>query len=184
MTTVVGMFETTQEVDKAVNTLTRRGFGKGQLGVVARREVLKDTGIGVGVTTEVGAITGATAGGIAGLLLGLGVIAVPGIGPLVAAGEFLTWVGAALLGAAAGALGGGLIGALVGFGMPEHIAQRYVEGVKQGKILLTIQTTPDRTQEAIDTLREANAVEVDVGGYEAPGLEATAAQTLPPVYPQ
>src|SRR5690348_2856383 len=68
--TVVGMFETTSDVDATITELTSNGFDKSDISVVARREVLKDSGLDVTTGAEVGAITGATTGGIAGLLIG------------------------------------------------------------------------------------------------------------------
>lgn len=184
MATIVGMFENSTDVDRAVNDLTRQGFSRNQIGVVARREVLKETGLDLTRTTEVGAIAGATAGGVGGLLLGLGVIAIPGIGPIVAVGEFLTWVGAMMLGAAVGAVGGGLVGALAGFGLPRHRAEYYVEGLKKGNILLTIQSAPETAQEAANIMRRDNAVEVDLGGAELPtGQFATGSEQQPTALP-
>ncbi len=184
MATIVGMFEKSTDVDRAVNDLTRQGFGKNQIGIVARRETLKESGLDLTRTTEVGAITGATAGGVAGLLLGLGIIAVPGIGPIVAAGEFLTWVGAMFLGAAAGAIGGGLVGALAGFGLPRHRAEVFAQGVQQGNILVTIQASPESAHEAANILRRDNAIEVDLGGMELPtGQFATGTEQQPTAPP-
>jgi len=74
MATVIGMFEESRDVDRAIDTLTKEGFEKKQIGVVARHEVLKQAGIDATSGAEVGAITGATTGGIAGLLIGLGAL--------------------------------------------------------------------------------------------------------------
>lgn len=83
-----------------------------------------------------GATTGGVLGGVAGWLVGIGALAIPGLGPFVAAGPIM----AALGGAAAGAAAGGVTGALVGFGMPEYEAKRYEGKVKSGSILISIHT--------------------------------------------
>ncbi len=107
MKTIVGMFENTSDVDKVLSELELKGFSRSDVSVVARREVLKESGLDITTGAEIGAITGATVGGVAGLLIGLGAITIPGIGAVVAAGEFLTWVGATVLGLAAGGVAGG-----------------------------------------------------------------------------
>ncbi len=168
MTTVLGMFEQSHDADRAVSELMQNGFAKNQIGVVARHEVLKEAGLTTGSGAEIGAITGATAGGIAGLLIGLGAIVIPGVGPIIAAGAFLTWVGATVLGLAAGAVGGGMVGALTGFGFSEARAERYAEGIKAGHILVTVQAPAERADAAAEILRRNNATEVDVGGAEMP----------------
>jgi len=83
-----------------------------------------------------GAAVGGTALGIVGLLAGIGTLAIPGIGPLVAAG----WLVTALTGAAAGAAAGGLIGALTGAGVSHEEAHVYGEGVRRGGSLVTVRT--------------------------------------------
>ncbi len=161
MKTVVGMFESGKDVNDAITELMKQGFTKQEISVLARKEVIKETGVDVFTGAEVGAITGGVAGGVAGLLLGLGVLVVPGIGPIIAAGEFLTWVGATLLGAAAGAIGGGLIGSLTSLGLPEHEAHVFAEGVKRGNILVAVRTTDDRASIASDVMRQYHGLDVD-----------------------
>ena len=83
-----------------------------------------------------GAVTGGVLGGVTGWLVGIGSLAIPGLGPFVAAGPIM----AALGGAAAGAAAGGLTGALVGLGMPEYEAKRYEGKIKGGNILISVHT--------------------------------------------
>ena len=177
MGTVIGMFEESRDVDRAIDELTAEGFEKKQIGVVARHEVLKQAGIDAMSGAEVGAITGATTGGIAGLLIGLGALVIPGV-QIVAAATFLVAVGATVLGLAAGAVGGGLVGALAGFGIEETRAQRFAGGVSEGRILIAVQT-PDRGAEAVAILARHNALEVDAGEAEIP-----APMLYPPSQPQ
>ncbi|HEU5348325.1 MAG TPA: general stress protein [Ktedonobacterales bacterium] len=171
MPTVIGMFREASDVDRAINELTKEGFQKSQIGVVARHEVLKAGGLDVTSGAEVGAITGATTGGIAGLLIGMGALVIPGL-QIVAAASFLVAVGATVLGLAAGAVGGGLVGALAGFGIEESRAQRYAAGVSEGHILVTVQT-PDRSELAAAIMTNYNAVEVDSGGAEVPPMPSS-----------
>ena len=197
MPVVVGMFENTRDVDQAVAALHKAGFTKPQIGVIARRGVVKEK-TSLTTTTEVGAIAGGALGGVGGLLVGLNVVtlAVPGIGEVVAAVDLLTVLGATLLGAGIGAIGGGLVGALVGLGLPEHEAHVYAEGVKRGNILITVQTPAERMPEVTGIFRQANAVdistrrqewtvegwtqfeEIPVSGAVTPGLEGPVSPSL------
>lgn len=81
-----------------------------------------------------GGIVGGLLGGTLGWLAGIGSLAIPGVGPLIAAGPIM----AALTGAAVGGATGGLVGALVGMGMPEYEAKRYEGKIKEGNILLSV----------------------------------------------
>jgi hypothetical protein len=112
---------------------------------------------------------GATAGGVAGMgvgavlgwLAGLGTLAIPGVGPFIAAGPIM----AALSGAAIGGATGGLVGALVGMGIPEYEAKRYEGKIKDGNILISVHT--DDSQErskAKDIFEQANAEDIAVTG--------------------
>jgi hypothetical protein len=88
-----------------------------------------------GAGAKRGVLAGAGVGGVAGLLAGIGAIAIPGVGPVIAAG----WLIATLAGAGAGAAGGGLIGALTGAGVSREEAETYHEGVRRGGSLVTVQ---------------------------------------------
>jgi len=90
-----------------------------------------------------GAGTGGVLGGALGWLVGIGALAIPGLGPFIAAGPIL----AALSGAAAGAALGGLAGALIGMGIPEYEAKRYEGKIKDGNLLISVHTE-DRTERA------------------------------------
>jgi len=104
-------------------------------------------------------------GGLAGFLVGIGALAIPGIGPVISAGVLTTALGTvgatAATGAAVGGAVGGVAGALVGLGIPEEDAQFYAEGVKRGGVLVTVQTSDDRANDALNIMRQANAVDVD-----------------------
>ncbi len=108
-----------------------------------------------------GAISGVGAGGIAGgalgLLAGIGALAIPGVGPLIAAGPIM----AALSGAAVGAAAGGIAGALIGMGIPEFEAKRYEDTVKGGKILISVHTeNKDDTDRVKQIFKQAGAEDI------------------------
>src|SRR5215510_28658 len=88
-----------------------------------------------------GAGTGGVLGGALGWLVGIGALAIPGLGPFIAAGPIM----AALSGAAAGAALGGIAGALIGLGIPEYEAKRYEGKIKEGHVLISVHTD-DRTE--------------------------------------
>ena len=139
--TVVGVFDGPNHAEQALNELKDSGFAPEQVSVVARdtretRDVVEKSGMEGAETTGAGtgALLGGVAGGLLGWLTGIGALAIPGLGPIVAAGALATTLG----GAAAGAVAGGLIGALVGAGVPEEDARGYEEKVRQGSILLTV----------------------------------------------
>ena len=90
-----------------------------------------------------GAGTGGVLGGALGWLVGIGALAIPGLGPFIAAGPIM----AALSGAAAGAAVGGITGALIGLGIPEYEAKRYEGKIKEGNLLISVHTD-NRTERA------------------------------------
>jgi hypothetical protein len=108
-----------------------------------------------------GAGTGAVLGGTLGWLAGVGALAIPGIGPLVAAGP----LAAALSGAAVGGAVGGIAGALVGMGIPEYEAKRYEGKVKEGGILISVHTEDsDEAERAEDIFKEEEAQDIASAG--------------------
>jgi hypothetical protein len=168
MKTVVGLFENYTDADRAVSELNTHGFSRNEISVAARDTALRDRVVGetgreraVGESAGAGAVGGAVVGGLGGLLVGLGALAIPGIGPVIAAGTLATALGTTAAGAGIGAAAGGLIGALVGMGIPEQDANFYAEGVKRGGVLVTVQASDDRAAEALNIMRSARAVDVD-----------------------
>jgi hypothetical protein len=103
-----------------------------------------------------GALTGGAIGGLAGVLLGLGAFAIPGIGPIIAAGPIV----AGLTGAGIGAVVGGLTGALVSWGIPEEEAGYYAEGIRRGGTLVGVKTDESRVDQAVNIMNDHGPVDV------------------------
>ena len=111
-----------------------------------------------------GAVTGGVLGGVAGWLVGIGALAIPGLGPFIAAGPIM----AALSGATVGAAAGGLTGALVGMGMPEFEAKRYEGRVKGGNILISVHADDaDEVKKAKELFKRAGADDISTAGEAA-----------------
>ena len=164
---VVGLFESMQDAHGAVQALTNAGFTADDISIVANNSggTAGDGGDGGSEAAEgagAGATGGAVLGGLGGLLVGLGALAIPGIGPVVAAGSLATTLGTTLAGAGLGAAAGGLVGALVGAGIPEEDAGVYAEGVRRGGALVTVQAaTDDDADRAADILDQYGVVDID-----------------------
>jgi hypothetical protein len=136
---VFGIYKTRQEASIAVDAMRAAGFRNEDISALLPENTgtkefahEKNTKAPEGATT--GLASGAVLGGAFGWLVGIGTIAIPGIGPFLAAGPIMT----ALAGVGAGAVTGGLLGALIGLGMPEYEAKRYEGRIKNGGILLSI----------------------------------------------
>src|SRR5579862_261096 len=138
-TAVFGIYSTRSDASTAVDLLRNAGFRNTDISVLlAENEGTKDFAHEKNTkTTEgaaAGAASGALLGGALGWLAGIGALAIPGIGPFIAAGPIM----GALAGAGTGGVVGGLIGALVGMGIPEYEAKRYEGMVKHGGILMSV----------------------------------------------
>jgi hypothetical protein len=134
MKTVSRVYDTYAQARAAVAALEAAGVPSSEVSLVANKYVSGQYEEADDVNkTATGAGIGGVMGGGAGLLAGLGLIAIPGLGPVVAAG----WLAATAVGVAAGATAGGLVGALVGAGEPEEHANVYSESVRRGGTLVT-----------------------------------------------
>jgi hypothetical protein len=170
---VFGIYSTTAETERAVNDLLQSGFSSQDVSVLmpdqqSTREfaVHKDTKAPEGVAT--GATTGGLIGGTLGVLLGLGSLAIPGIGPFIAAGPLV----AGLAGLGAGGAVGGFIGALVGMGIPEYEAKRYEGRVRDGGVLLSVHCeTPGEVLRAKEVLKATGATDI-AASTESAGARA------------
>lgn len=175
MRTITGLFDTRDQAETAVRSLKATGIVADDISVVANNadgsyevdgnEVAEDAGAGAGI--------GAAVGGAGGLLAGLGALAIPGIGPVVAGGWLLSTVVGAATGAVVGGAAGGLIGALTDAGVDERDAHVYAEGVRRGGVLVTARVDETRADAAQAILQNDAGVNVQARrrDYEAGGWE-------------
>lgn len=157
MTRVISyMFDDFQSARNAVTALQEAGFTSSDVSLVAsnadKRYANDKTSSGAATGAEVGGAVGAGAG----ILTALGVLAIPGLGPLVAAGVLAT----TLTTTAAGAVAGGLIGSLTDYGISEADAQLYAEGIRRGGTLVTVRAADDRVAKAEAILKRYQPVDV------------------------
>ena len=163
---VYGIYPSRPMVERAVDALKEAGFRNADISVLLPESggtkefaVAKETKAPEGATT--GAGTGAVVGGALGWLVGIGLLAIPGVGPFIAAGPIM----AALAGAGAGGLAGGIAGALIGMGIPEYEANRYEGRIKKGGILLSVHADDrDWKNKAKDILERTGAEDIGVKG--------------------
>jgi len=138
--TLTGLFDSYEDAEGTVRDLEQAGISHQQISIVANRSVAGERvkeGNEAGPGAGAGAAVGAVVGGAGGVLAGLGMLAIPGVGPVVAAGWLVATAVGAVGGAAVGGAGGGLIGAMVGNGVAEQDAHVYAEGVRRGGTLVT-----------------------------------------------
>lgn len=162
--TVVGIFPTHSAAIEAVRLLHAAGFDPADIGLVAREasaegEPTDHSGSGeiIGATAG-GLVGGGVLGGLAGLLVGLGALSIPGIGPILAAGPLAAALGPALAGAGLGSATGGIVGVLTGIGVSEreaHLAQAHLG---QGGVLVSVRcASPVDEENAREIVRRAGA---------------------------
>lgn len=177
--TVVALFDDFNLANRAVKELIDNGFSRDDVSIMAsdaageyQRHLGREGDMGTrdagdtGATegAGVGAGIGAVIGGLGGLLVGLGALTIPGIGPVIAAGPLaaaLTGLAGAGVGAVAGGVAGGLLGALVDMGVPEDTAEYYAEGVRRGGTLVTVRSSDEMTDRAVDILNSHNPVDIN-----------------------
>jgi hypothetical protein len=179
-TAVFGIYRNQADVENAVDTLRREEFRNTDISVLfPENEGTKDFAVRKNTKapegTATGATTGAVLGGGLGWLAGIGALAIPGLGPFVAAGPIM----AALAGVGAGGAIGGIAGALIGMGIPEFEAKRYEGRVKEGGILLSVHCDDSKwTKRAKEILEHTGADDVSSTG-EASADFAKADRPMP-----
>jgi len=159
--TVVGVFEDHEQAREAIEALKDEGFHADTISVLSpdkqvTRDIAEDTGSHAGSGAATGAVTGGVLGGLGGWLIGIGALAIPGVGPFIAAGAFATALGGAAIGAGVGAIAG----ALVGMGVPEEHARYYEDEAKAGRTLVTVRADGDYDR-ARQTLLDHGAYDVE-----------------------
>jgi len=178
MKTIVGLYDDLNTANQVVQALVNYGIDRDEISLIAGDRKgdyassesqtgdrnswdntrTTDTAhtTDTGSATAGGAVTGAVVGGVGGVLLSLSALAIPGIGPVIAAGPLV----AGLVGAGAGAAVGGLVGALTEAGVPEEEASYYVEGVHRGGTLVSVKTDDAETDQVVDIMNRYNPINV------------------------
>jgi len=161
--TITALFDNYTDAHRAVEDLVEHGFLRDDISLISQK---RDGTNGNYVSTvdadetsgaATGAGVGAMVGGAGGLLIGLSALAIPGVGPIIAAGPLV----AALVGAGVGAVAGGLLGALTDLGMSEEEAGYYAEGIRRGSVLVTVRVDESMVDRAIDVLEDHDPVDVE-----------------------
>jgi len=159
---VFGIYATPASAEKAVDTLLSLGFSNSDISVLlpdddSTRAFAHEKNTKAPEGTATGVTTGGVIGGTLGLLAGIGALAIPGVGPLIAAGPIM----GALAGLGVGGAVGGIVGALVGMGIPEYEAKRFEGAVKNGGTLLSVHCdTSEEISRAKDTLKVTGAKDI------------------------
>jgi hypothetical protein len=168
-TAVFGIFQSRIGAERCVDLLLANKFRSDDVSVLlpdqkSTKELATEKNTKAPEGTVTGAAAGGAIGGTLGLLAGIGALAVPGLGPFIAAGPIV----AALAGTGAGAATGGLVGALAGFGIPEYEAKRYEGRVKDGGILVSVHCdNSDWVSRAKDVLKQAGAEDISSAGEKS-----------------
>ncbi len=163
---VLGIYKARQDVERAIEVLKKDGFSTADVSVLmpdadGGQNFAHSKGSKAPEGAATGAGTGVVVGGTLGLLAGFGALAIPGVGPFIAAGPIM----AALAGAGVGGTVGGLGGALVGLGIPEYEAKRYLGYVKDGGILLSVHTSSsEEMTRAKKCLEQTHAKDISSAG--------------------
>ena len=162
---VLGLFATVDHAEQAVRNLEESGFERQHIDLLAREEAVKsliedqkdqraDT---AKESAAAGAVGGGAIGGLIGLVAGASTALIMGVGTVLTGGALAAAIGITAAGAGIGASYGGIFGALMGWGVTEGDVQHFIEGVRDGKILVAVETKTDRSEMASRIMREADA---------------------------
>src|ERR1700761_6967833 len=168
-TAAFGIYKTRALAEAGVDRLLASGFSNDDISVLlpdsnSSREFAHDKNTKAPEGTATGVTAGGAIGGTLGLLAGIGALAIPGVGPFIAAGPIM----GALAGLGVGGAVGGLIGALVGLGIPEYEAKRYEGRIKDGGVLLSVHCdTSEEITRAKDLLKATGAEDISSSGEKS-----------------
>jgi hypothetical protein len=168
-TAVFGIYRNSGEAERAVDRIVAAGFSNNDISVLlpdsnSSKEFAHEKNTKAPEGTATGVTAGGAVGGTLGLLAGIGALAIPGLGPFIAAGPIM----GALAGLGVGGAVGGLIGALVGMGIPEYEAKRYEGRVKDGGVLLSVHcNSSDEVSRAEELLKQTGAQDISSAGEKA-----------------
>jgi len=179
-TAVFGIYQNKVQAERTLEDLLSAGFTNDDVSVLlpdnkGSKDFAHEKGTKAPEGAAAGVTTGGAIGGTLGLLAGIGVLAIPGVGPFIAAGPIM----AALAGLGAGGAVGGLIGALVGMGIPEYEAKRYEGHIKAGGVLLSVHCdTSEQVTRAKDLLKHTGAQDISSAGEAAADHPAVSKATV------
>jgi len=168
-TAAFGIYRTRADAERGVDALTSAGFATQDISVLfpdkqGSHEFAHEKNTKAPEGTTTGVISGGAIGGTLGLLAGIGALAIPGLGPFIAAGPIMGTLG----GLGAGGAIGGIVGALVGMGIPEYEAKRYEGRIKEGGVLLSVHCdSSEEVGRAKDVLEQTGAEDVSSAGEKA-----------------
>jgi hypothetical protein len=175
-TAVFGIYSTRTAVENATDSLINAGFPASDISVLLPESLGGPKDMGTEKSTKapegtaVGVTTGGVIGGTLGLLAGVGLLAIPGLGPFIAAGPIM----AGLAGLGVGGAVGGVTGALIGLGIPEFEAKRYEGRLKKGGILLSVHCdTSEEINRAKSVLKASQAEDVSSTGESSSNVGDT-----------
>jgi hypothetical protein len=178
-TAVFGIYKSSGQAERAVDQIAVAGFSHNDISVLmpdsqSSKEFAHEKNTKAPEGTAAGVTTGGAVGGALGLLAGIGALAIPGVGPFIAAGPIM----GALAGLGVGGAVGGLIGALVGMGIPEYEAKRYEGRIKDGGVLLSVHCdTSDEITRAKDLLKRTGAEDISSTGEKSVSSHGVEAET-------
>lgn len=160
MSTVAGFFDTAEAASGALDALLEQGVPRDHISLLSHEKSRQVVGahdvIDIEESAGERAGKGALMGGLAGLVVGLGAVLIPGVGPLLAFGPLAT----ALVSAGVGATAGGLLGGLTDLGIPEYEAEFYLEGIRRGGTLVLVKIPEGQGEAVAELLRARGAVDV------------------------
>src|ERR1700686_3928142 len=176
-TAVFGIYKSIGQAQRAVDRIAAAGFSHNDISVLlpdipSSKEFAHEKNTKAPEGTTTGVTTGGIVGGTLGLLAGIGTLAIPGLGPFIAAGPIM----ASLAGLGVGGAVGGLMGALVGMGIPEYEAKRYEGRITTGGVLLSVHCdTSEQIAKAKDVLKHSGADDIASAGESSRHLVASPA---------
>ena len=181
-TSVFGIYHTENQAERSVDDLLAAGFTNDDVSVLlpdrqGTKDFAHEKNTKAPEGTTAGVATGGAIGGTLGLLAGIGVLAIPGVGPLIAAGPIM----GALAGLGVGGAVGGVVGALAGMGIPEYEAKRYEGRIKDGGVLLSVHCeNSDEVTRAKDLLKQTGAQDISSSGEASADYPASSKVAMHP----
>ncbi len=175
----VGVYKSREDIEAVLKAIKDSGYDMNRVSLMTRhiddiegaKEVTEEHGNEAKEGAAAGATSGTVIGGVGGFLVGVGVLSIPGIGPLLAAGVEISALASTAAGAGIGAATGGIIGALVGLGIPEEKAKVYEDRIKGGDHLLMVSGNDEQLEQVTSIMQDHHVEEFDI--YPAHDLDET-----------